>query len=86
MPFVSGSFSTTGRGTGVLKFSEMETAEGSDTESAKYLYQKGMRCFPPFLYYHLHTCLSVDLFLVFHSYLHLFKIYKQPNYQTRFPV
>lgn len=35
----------------MLKFSEMETAEGSDTESAKYLYQKGKErffVFPPF--------------------------------------
>ena len=36
-----GSFSNSDRGTGVLKFSEMETVEGSDPESAKYLYQKG---------------------------------------------
>lgn len=28
----------------MLKFSEMETVDGSDPETAKYLYQKGMSC------------------------------------------
>ena len=44
--FPIGSFSTTDqgtvRGTGVLRFSEMETGGGGgDAETAKHLYQKG---------------------------------------------
>ena len=41
----SGSFATTDqgnmRGTSVLRFSEMDTSSGVDTETAKALYQKG---------------------------------------------
>jgi CRISPR/Cas system-associated protein Cas7 (RAMP superfamily) len=40
-----GSFSTTDqgtdRGTGVLRFSEMDTSLGADKETSKALYQKG---------------------------------------------
>ena len=43
LSFFLGSFSTTNqgtdRGTGILRFSEMET--GEDIDTAKYLYQKG---------------------------------------------
>ena len=53
--FIAGSFATTDqgteRGTGVLRFSEMNTSSWVDAETAKALYQKGKP--QPLRFFHL---------------------------------